>query len=527
MDPISLTLAVAPIAAGLLKACLAGYDVLQGASTVGENAQVAMCRLQIEQTRLRLWADNLTADRVDIDSQLDARGIKDLVVMILAQICNVITDTKKLRAHYGLSFPQAEPRVTPQPARDAAFGLRSEAVARAEAMKQYAEQVQQSVTFLKRLKFTLKDKDKFNDLLDQLRYYNDSLASLMPPLQRARLELTLSSRVVSSTTDPAELAQIRDASRENDKGLSSAAMMKRFRLLAHSPNASYVSASELRCTRSWLELDDPRAPRSKGKYGAPGSKQDVVAEWKDYDRNLPREVSVDRIQDIARYLHVSSSYRSPDLPVLECIGYVEDIERARCCFLYSAPEDMMASESDRTLTTLEDLMPSKFDPSKTPNLEHRLQLARRLAAAVFRLHLTGWLHKGIRSSNIIFPQATKGELSGNSNAILMGFDYSRPDRPQEESDQSPHHGSSLDLYVHPEYQHWGNVHGGTLGASGNSAVSIPGQTSDKRYKRKYDIYSLGVLLLEVALWQPVKSFYKQSFSSSQFLDALLEVVETL
>ncbi|KAH7109948.1 prion-inhibition and propagation-domain-containing protein [Dactylonectria macrodidyma] len=537
MDPVSLTLATIPIAASLLTSCQAGYEVLCGISSVGDDAQVLLCRLQIEQTRLYLWAKDLKAEGVSFDQQLDSRGIKDLVISIFAQMCHILTDSKRLRSQYGLSAPQPDPQQQPQTtgANDPAltlviplFGRHFEDVAdvadKAAALKQYAKEVQQSASVLKKLKFSLKDKKKFSGLLDQLRYYNDSLMSLIPPTCRACLDFTLSSRMLDGIADPAELAKIRAAAEGNTGGLSSTAMMKRFRLLIHAPEPSYVSASQLRCARDWLELDNPSAQRCYGEYAPPGHvKQRIIAEWKYYDHNLPREVSVDRIQDIARYLHTNSSYRSPDLPVPKCLGYVEDIDYSRCCFLYSVPEDL-PSGSPPSLTTLEDLIPVHFNPVSTPNLEHRLHLARVVAGAVFRLHVTGWLHKGIRSSNIIFPRVSDGNLAHITRPELMGFDYSRPDRPHEESEQYPQRGRpQFDLYVHPEYQQWGS---GAMTGSGARSPQRGERSHATRYQRKYDIYSLGVLLLEVALWQPVRTFYKKTFTSGQFIDALMDVAET-
>ncbi|PNP78701.1 hypothetical protein FNYG_08047 [Fusarium nygamai] len=191
------------------------------------------------------------------------------------------------------------------------------------------------------------------------------------------------------------------------------------------------------------------------------------------------------------------------------LGYVEDIDYSSCCFLYSVPEDL-PSGSLLSLATLEDLILVHFNPASTPDLEHRLHLARVVAGAVFRLHVTGWLHKGIRSSNIIFPGMSDGNLAHITRPDLMGFDFSRPGRPHGESEQYLQCSRpQFDLYVHPEYQQWGE-------RSSNA----------RRYQRKYDIYSLGVLLLEVALWQPVRTFYKKTFTSGKFIDALMDVTET-
>jgi len=183
-------------------------------------------------------------------------------------------------------------------------------------------------------------------------------------------------------------------------------MLKRWRIEIEQPSQKFISASELRCRLADVKLDDTLANRSTGTCEKAGAVTKVLAEWKYYDRSLPGELSVERIQDIARYLHAGSSCRSPDLPVPVCIGYVEDVEQPRCCLRYKLGVDIPAP-----LATLAGLIPRQFDAAKTPNLEYRLGLARVLSVALFRLHLIGWLHKGIRSSNVAFLDPGEGDDS--------------------------------------------------------------------------------------------------------------------
>lgn len=519
MDPVSLTLGALPIAAKLLASSLTGYHLLRDISAIGEDAQVMICRLQIEHTRLRLWASDLRSDGADFDDQLEKRGIRTLVVLILAHLCTMFTDTERLRKVYGLLAPQGEVAVTIPPVLPTfltLFGVRSSTVASTtEAVKKYTDHTQRSLTIVEKWKFVLRDKKKFADLLDQLQYFNDSLFNLMTPVHRARLGLTLSSRMIDSTTDPAELERIKSASQTTDAPLSSSAKMKRFHLLLHSPETSFVSAAQLRCARERLALDSTlvqpgRSQRVLGWYGDTGSQRRVIAECKQYNRNLPREETIDRIQDIARLLFASSSCRSADLPLPDCLGYVEDNTKSQCWFLYPAPADT------KSVTTLEDLLPESFDPTRMPNLEDRLELARALAAAVFRLHLTGWLHKGLRSSNVTYLTSPKDDLHGVVRPTLMGFGYSRPDRPNEKSDHLRTPGANFDLYIHPEYQL--TYAGTTIPATNDDKTKV-----ETRFERAYDIYALGIILIEIALWQPVRCFHKKKYDAKKWHDVLRDI----
>ncbi|KAI9861618.1 MAG: hypothetical protein M1813_005228 [Trichoglossum hirsutum] len=84
---------------------------------------------------------------------------------------------------------------------------------------------------------------------------------------------------------------------------------------------------------------------------------------------------------------------------------------------------------------------------------------------------TSWLHKGIRSHDVLFFS------TGLTQPRLAGFDNSRPDHPAEVSVRVAKSNRTFDSYRHPEYY----------------------STQTTRWK-KFDIFSLGVVLMEVAFW---------------------------
>jgi hypothetical protein len=98
------------------------------------------------------------------------------------------------------------------------------------------------------------------------------------------------------------------------------------------------------------------------------------------------------------------------------------------------------------------------------------------------------MHKGITSENIIFAQPSAGNSIESfrdiTGALVQGFGYSRKQTEAQTIDR----GKILDdleaaLYRHPNYQ--GAAAGG--------------------YKIQYDIYSCGLLLFEIAIWNPLLS----------------------
>jgi hypothetical protein len=139
-----------------------------------------------------------------------------------------------------------------------------------------------------------------------------------------------------------------------------------------------------------------------------------------------------------------------------------------------------------------------------PTLNERLRMAHMLSRAVLKWHSVGWVHQGISSHNIIFfrdaasgypaqrqPQA-RGARAGADGAqginysepFLHGLEFARPD-------SDPSIGRALDdiefnIYRHPDRQ--GNARRG--------------------HQKKHDIYSLGVVLLEIGLWQNMAEMFR-------------------
>ena len=118
-----------------------------------------------------------------------------------------------------------------------------------------------------------------------------------------------------------------------------------------------------------------------------------------------------------------------------------------------------------------------------PSLNDRIKAAAALTDTVLQLHTAGWLHKSIRSANVLlFPstQTTSSQEYHLPPAFLGGYEFARLDSTTE-STKAPGTFEPLLLYRHP--------------------LSL----SEDRdpYCKAFDLYSLGCVLLEIGLWWPL------------------------
>lgn len=140
---------------------------------------------------------------------------------------------------------------------------------------------------------------------------------------------------------------------------------------------------------------------------------------------------------------------------------------ARFEFVFDVPQHLVKPQSLRKIL---------LSPNPQATLNELLAQAKSLARSVFFIHTKRFVHKNIRPENILVFQDEKFETC---RSYLVGFEKFRADR-----DHSMKFGDGLwycDLYRHPERQ---------------------GSQPEKYFVMQHDIYSLGVVLLEIGLRIP-------------------------
>ncbi|TLD28276.1 hypothetical protein PspLS_04131 [Pyricularia sp. CBS 133598] len=231
-------------------------------------------------------------------------------------------------------------------------------------------------------------------------------------------------------------------------------------------------------------------------------------EKKVYDRGIKPDDKRKLTERIQRLVLLLSKPKGPAFLTLAAEGCIQDPEHYCWWLVFRYPSPLLPSPTNQpnlraqapvSLTALLDPR-TKF----LPPLEQRYMLASRIASTFSELFSSSWLHKGIRSDNMAFPALAAspspsspvnidaGRLSdvGGTNAVLSslvvcGFDYSRQESEAATIDQARSSGDvATAMYRHPRYQ----------GAAAQG------------YRLEYDLYSLGLVLLEIARWRPLSSF---------------------
>jgi hypothetical protein len=186
-----------------------------------------------------------------------------------------------------------------------------------------------------------------------------------------------------------------------------------------------------------------------------------------------------KVRDIALVLH----HTSESMAILSCKGFraKTSANPPRFELIFPLPA---GSAQPRTLR---DILLGDDSRLGVPfSLTWRLELATRLATAIMYVHTSGLVHKNIRPENLILVgdasmsqddnRPTQAKTAGK--LYLIGFEFAR-----KEDEASTRIGDDTwwkNLYRHPQRQ---GVH------------------PEIDFNMLHDIYSLGVILLEIALWR--------------------------
>ena len=370
----------------------------------------------------------------------------------------------------------------------------------------------------KRLRWVAFDGEVFLKLLGRLTDLNDYLVELLRGQQARQLEQTTQKtylEIVQVRSSMEELTHLVTATmlldgrktgsmsseirRRNEDALASLARFKSLNTATDAPTnhrpsnyETLLSGTYKNYSQVFYDERDTSAHnvssgrvRAEGKF-YPGDQTvaDVWIEWKTYkeeriagqDKWKPHDDNVKRVRELVALLQ---SPKPREFCAPQCLGYFDDRDDEddsdhdfRFGLIFKKPANALAPVS----------LHQMFD-TPSPSLTERIALAHKIAVSILYLHAVNWLHKGLRSDSIVFFP-TANAATDIRAPYLTGFEYSRPDK-EGETTTGGNVNNRWELYVHPDYQG-------------------PGGSAKGTYRKTFDIYSLGIVLLEIALWTKIE-----------------------
>ena len=504
MDPITaagLAISVVSLSFEVFAGCIKGFVLLSTAHNLGKDSSTLICMLNLQELRLTEWAK--CAGLLSEEGRLDRRLNETAVNAALTELQNLLLDTERLKTRYKLNLtanvPEGQNGVNNNlPA--VRHGILSQAVSdqvRGDIMYR-AHLIQARNSFPQRLWWASVDKAKLEELIVKIKSFIQELWYLLDPIRQNDMSQTLQvilSQLIGMSEKVDELTTLREALVQfTDPGLSA----------PNSPAKSLASAADIktvsinvgtgvhgpRPTDAAMDNHCPLPHRNsvptcdtklieqyvpiKGNSDmgiATYQEKSVFIEWKILPRQFQSKI-IERTKDLAT---VFNTPKQPDFCSLRCTGLARDNEAGKIALIFDEPS-LATTQVPRSLRNLFGLNPS---------VTERVQLALQITQSVKYFHTAGWLHKNLRSENILF-WPVDGSIPPLSRPVLVGFAFSRQDSPSQISEQ-PSSDPHRDIYRHPE-------------AMGEPSVS---------FSAAKDIYALGTILLEIGEWHSLKTLVKK------------------
>jgi hypothetical protein len=410
MEVAGLAIGVVPLAIELFKQSISAYNIFIEAKELEKTATHLGTRLAIEERRLAQWGQGTglssdgkaESDLEPDDSNLDRRLIENealchVVVRTLTCIRDVFDDTDCLSSKYGVKLSSSEK-------------ADSKADSSSKSTRSY-------ISRIGRFKWAIMDKEKFNELLQQLKYYNDSLYSLLP--REIGFTITrdvLAVLLASASKDNLEAYRSLGTSRESLVSLGS---MDQYKVI--SAAASVALKISGRSPRADDILVIPRneiRPDGQGSRLGTWEQRRVFIETHRTIRSDTQGIKHRNIRLLASLL--SQARMSQDFSTPRCLG-ISFIDTGAPTMIQELPDgvDPVAEP-----VTLYEMMSD--ENSRIPTLDDRFRLAQAISRAIFQMHSAGWMHKDISSKNILF---FKDKEAGGAYRVdqpyLKGFRFSR------------------------------------------------------------------------------------------------------
>ncbi|KIM92665.1 hypothetical protein OIDMADRAFT_208715 [Oidiodendron maius Zn] len=374
---------------------------------------------------------------------------------------------------------------------------------------------------IKKIKFSwgitsdTSDKERISELIQQLKYWNDGLHDILPRQDRAFNSVMTQVRVVAMSENPDDLEGFETACRqvgaqENElyEGIGACAKMKRERLTVEQP-VQQRSAGKTHAVEE-ISISDHKpclAAAMETSLVTLSLDRKAITETIDFHKVITEDEASTIKERIKQFTTLLDGRERPTSLILPTsLGYTQH-SALKFTILYELPSFADSTVAYRSLYTLFPRNPrsvaSKPYTPILPCLEERFKLAQALGASILQLHSIKWLHKNLNSDSILIFSGPSGFET--ARPLLAGFGLGRPSDPTSKTIDLRAVRSNFDIYHHPDLR----------------------DATHRRYETRFDIYSLGVLLFEIGLWQNLHYFTNETDSAEELRRTIRNTCETL
>lgn len=471
-------------------------------------------RLLIEQTRMFLWGDKvgLLEDQLESPSHIFLLN-RNLVLDVLLEVQAAFKSAVKITKNFDQFV---HPKEIPQ----------QQADGQAVPLALLQKNAKSNPTLVSRLKWAMVKQDRYQYLITKLIEYNDRMESFLDRStleelhanqQRSNLMLIQVTeqldqlqalfdavKLAPRVSQQADIASLHTSFASSSLtlttpniGTSDFLTLVEFKLQQETEHMQTMNITPLPLDLIFPDGFDQDEIRSFTKVHG----KSYWIEWTEPVPNVPampnlEQILEDRVAKLAAILGVDNHVAKFHSP--KCAGFVRNdshFDGPKFGLVYEYPH----SQEQPQITSLLNLIFSEAKPS----LNERLMLAFNLAEALMYLHAVGWLHKGLRSDSILFitsPSKSSRRPPSLQNPVVSGFSTSRPDLPSEITVKYSTY-IEHDLYRHPDLL----------------------VTSNSRHQKIHDIYSLGLILLEIAFWRPIEEMLDLDLTSKSARAEVLKI----
>ncbi|KAH8427251.1 uncharacterized protein LDX57_004964 [Aspergillus melleus] len=475
----------------------------------------------------------------------------------LCLIADTLSNKEILESTYGLKLEPEKHQDTNRYSKLEEIPTSPEAAMK--KLKAHQALLRSRMGIFKRCKWAFTGREKVNDFLSDLKKYNDSLYMLCPDGAFEIMQINFVVDYLTSHNSITILKKLETSSREASKAGALAPSQQGLQVLNEVASLKIMKLHSSHNVgeeeaRLFFTIKDTDLSMDK-------EQESGLALWTCWSDNYSRceavyverksyrceQGKVDKLirQDI---LKLGRLFKNPNcaamLHSLQCIGLVDYPASKEIGLEFRLPQGMGKSSPGFPAGDLAARRPKSSGGASAPALGWRFGIAKDLVRSIAFLHSCGWLHKNISSSGsvLLFRNMQVRQIGSykrfDYTAAFMGYFFSRPNLeanatptsssrkfPDPEEPTTDSEESVIDPRLAEEhiliYEDSKQRIMDTEEPNTNfEEPPNPAQVSHRRhqicldehhhpakranrdrvYCHAFDIYSLGIVLLEIGLW---------------------------